>query len=586
MSIEKTKKNLMQLIADDGNRVIALAGKWGTGKSHLWGSIRRETGVQAAKDALYVSLFGIKDIAQLKIKLVQGALADPKSSGKVLQKINETWQRWSKTIRAVKANAGDVIDELALLSVPKMLSERFIVIDDIERKHDKLDVSEVMAFIDEYTQLYKARFFLILNSDQLKDKTEWETLREKVIDHEVSLKTTAEEAFDIALQSNQSRYAEPIRESVKICDITNIRIIQKIVRAVNNLLADRMDLNEGVIKRVVPSTVLLGAIHYKGIVDGPDIDYVLALNARSVRISMSGSRSELNPEDELRQRHWKTLMQSLGIHSSDDYERLVVEFLRSGLLDADERSKILDRYMSEKGTLDAQQLGRAVFDRSLWSLNLSDEELLSEVAALLPHVHLLDIFLMSKIYTIANDLPGGQDIASQVADNWLQYFLQKDHSHFNFTAFLQHDLPPAIKQQFATMASRKIEEKKLPSLVEVCFKIAENNGWGDDESEVMQKVTASEFEAEIKRRVDDDLRLLMLQSAYMFVHRVGYTDLANGLWSFIAACRKICHEDPASRLSKTIVEVFREHRIQSLLVVFDRPSPPTTDAMALPNEPS
>jgi len=35
MSLQATKNHLIQLLDDQDNKVIALSGKWGTGKSHL-----------------------------------------------------------------------------------------------------------------------------------------------------------------------------------------------------------------------------------------------------------------------------------------------------------------------------------------------------------------------------------------------------------------------------------------------------------------------------------------------------------------------------------------------------------------------
>ncbi len=43
-----------------------------------------------------------------------------------------------------------------------------------------------------------ARFVLVLNSDQLDKRDVWEKLHEKVIDQELKLQTTPEDAFDIA----------------------------------------------------------------------------------------------------------------------------------------------------------------------------------------------------------------------------------------------------------------------------------------------------------------------------------------------------------------------------------------------------
>lgn len=59
MTLKSTKDHLDLLLADQDNKVIALSGKWGTGKSHLWREVKSASKDEAVKSALYVSLFGL-----------------------------------------------------------------------------------------------------------------------------------------------------------------------------------------------------------------------------------------------------------------------------------------------------------------------------------------------------------------------------------------------------------------------------------------------------------------------------------------------------------------------------------------------
>lgn len=40
MSMHRTKEQLTKWIGEPHNKVIALSGRWGTGKSHLWEDVR------------------------------------------------------------------------------------------------------------------------------------------------------------------------------------------------------------------------------------------------------------------------------------------------------------------------------------------------------------------------------------------------------------------------------------------------------------------------------------------------------------------------------------------------------------------
>ena len=62
MSLKETKEHLLELLGDADNKVIALSGKWGTGKTHLWGEVMNESKDETVNGALYVSLFGLSSI--------------------------------------------------------------------------------------------------------------------------------------------------------------------------------------------------------------------------------------------------------------------------------------------------------------------------------------------------------------------------------------------------------------------------------------------------------------------------------------------------------------------------------------------
>ncbi|MFX9038794.1 P-loop NTPase fold protein, partial [Acinetobacter baumannii] len=74
MSLIKTKEQLKRILGDPENKVIALSGKWGTGKTHLWNEIRAQSDDDKVNNALYVSLFGLSDIDQVKRKLLENAI--------------------------------------------------------------------------------------------------------------------------------------------------------------------------------------------------------------------------------------------------------------------------------------------------------------------------------------------------------------------------------------------------------------------------------------------------------------------------------------------------------------------------------
>ena len=185
MSIQKTKEQLNQLLSSSDESVIALSGKWGTGKTHLWDQIQKESSDSKVKDCLYVSLFGVSTIDQLKQKLMESLI--PEALGKSDQ-LNLVKDILSKGFKAASEHYKwvGVLQEVNLIRMaPVVFNDRLIVIDDIERKHQDLGIDEILGFIDEYSKQYKTRFILILNeshlSSQENQKELWNIFREKLL---------------------------------------------------------------------------------------------------------------------------------------------------------------------------------------------------------------------------------------------------------------------------------------------------------------------------------------------------------------------------------------------------------------------
>jgi hypothetical protein len=587
MSLAITKIHLEQLIDDRNNGVIALSGKWGTGKSHLWRAVRTDSTNDAIKKALYVSLFGVKDILQLKMKIVQSAVPDSAAGHSVRQVVTTVWKESSKFLKTLHPGFG-ALDEIALLAVPAILRNRMIVIDDIERKHAALSIEEVMGFIDEFTQIHGSRILLILNSDQLEDKGMWDTLREKVIDHEIALDTTPEEAFEIAISNVPSPHARLIGESTATCEITNIRIIQKIIRVVDRLLSSRANLTDEVLRRVIPSTVLLSAIHYKGLQDGPNLGYVLKFNSMVYAMSNVGRRKPVGDEteDDRRAVKWNNLMDRLGISSSDEFEVQVAAFLKSGLLDLAKFNPLFDRYIAEKERFAVQAQVRTFFEKRMWHPECSEADLLVEATALTPNVRLLGGYEVTALSSAVAELPGGADLANRLVDDWLVDFKRHPPAELAYDNFFKQELHPAIKEEFDKLASQL---NPTPTLFEASSHIVKHSGWGTPQTTALREATAATFETEIKQLSGDDLKLFIHHNIDLYINRATYeSHFGDAMRNFVAACRAICYENSNPRLSRTIRLVFDGAKLASLLNVYDRPQPeePNTPPEAVSISPS
>ena len=561
MSLKTTKAQLIELLTDTDNKVIALSGKWGTGKSFMWGEVKATSADQKVTGALFASLFGLSSIEQVKGKLIQSAVPSLESNPGLWKGTKQAVKSGIKVLESFHKGFG-ALNDLGLVLAPALLRQKLIVLDDIERKHDKLNVDEILGFIDEFTQQYDSRFVLILNSDKLKDQEVWNILREKVVDQELCLKTSPTEAFDIAIRLTHSPNATRIRSTVETCSLTNIRIIRKVIKVVNRILGARQGLSDAVLSRVIPSTVLLSAIHYKGIEDGPDFNFVLG-QGNDLEEMIAAQKEEKETEDGKRKAKWKLLIRELGISSCDQYELLVADFLHSGLFDITKVAEIIDRYVAENDFVTARNDCNNFFQRLLWNHVLTETELLTEATELANRSHLLDAYWVSSLHESISELTNGKQIADSAIDQWIKAFRERNLKEVDIHNFFHRKLHPLIEAEFKSINANADANA---TVLDACISLVKNNGWGIREEAVLKSATVQELERIIRASDLPDLKLFMGKMLDLCVNRKTYTQhFGAAMTNFVEACRIIVNDPNAGRLCKLIIVLFSESKMEAEL---------------------
>jgi hypothetical protein len=562
MSLKSTKEQLTQLLADKDNKVIALSGKWGTGKSFMWDQVKASSDDEKVKGALYASLFGLSGIEQVKMKLIQGAVPAIEANPGLWEGAKQAAKTGVKVLEGFHKGFG-ALNELSLVFAPAILRQRLIVLDDIERKHEKLNIDEILGFIDEFTQQHDSRFVLILNSDQLANRDVWDTLREKVVDQELRLTTSASEAFDIAFGLTDSAYAEQIRATVESCGLTNIRIIRKVIKAVNRILGDRQKLSDAVLWRVIPSTVLLAAIHYKGIEDGPNFNFVLTQGPGNIGSMLGAKKVEEETEESKQQSRWRLLMGKLKISQCDDYELLVVEFLQSGLFDVSQVAEIIDRYVAEADVMDTRHDVFKFFERSFWDHTATEDQLLAEAILLTKKSELMDAHMISTLCEIISEFPGGHDVADEAVTRWINALKFKNPDGVDFPVFFRDKLHPRIQAEFE--AAKAMAQAKI-SVYDACLHVAEHNGWGSRQEIAFQSATVHDMEIIIRKGAIPDMRFFLAKMLDLCTNKESYErHFGSAMDNFIQACKNIAQDPQSGRLGKLVEKLFADSKLESLL---------------------
>lgn len=556
MSLSKTKERLVRLLGQGDNSVIALSGKWGTGKTHLWNEVKAASADEKVKKALYVSLFGLSSIDQIKRKLIESAIPGVESHGGVFDGLKNIFTASvSAASQHYKAMAA-LKDLNVLLMAPVVLRNKLIVIDDIERKHAKLGIDEVLGFIDDYSKQFQVRFVLVLNDDQLTTDGDqaklWATFREKVIDDEVRLSTSPEEAFSVAIKLTQSKYAQALERAIAVCGLTNIRIVGKVVKTANQILTDR-ELDPAILARVVPSIVLFSAIHYRGIPDGPDFQF--ALNVANPDWMLFGRDKNTEPtEQEKREDRWRLLMQEIGVYDCDDFERVLVEFLESGLFDSDRVQATIDRFVEETQALQARQAARDFLEVAIWDHRMSDADLLAGAGQFPASAELLDPYIATQLFDTISKLPNGQALGQAIVNAWIAAFEVGDYQYVEDDNPFNNPVHPDIKAAFDAAKARA---QASTTLVTAFLDIINNSGWGTLQEVAMKRATAADFDAAIRGMDIPTLRRFMRRMIEMCLQRETYdAHFGTATQHFIDACRAISNDTNSHRLASLIKLLF------------------------------
>jgi len=294
---------------------------------------------------------------------------------------------------------------------------------------------------------------------------------------------------------------------------------------------------------------------------------------------MDNRDEEETPEAKARER-WLLLLDKLGILGTDEFEPLVVDYLKSGLIEGAAVGRIIDRYLAEGRELVARTRAKEFFQRCIWHPELTEAQLLEELQAMLPDVGLLDMRTVTSLHDEALDL-GDADLGRKLVDGWLAAFRQRyqagqepdlgsDFDH------LRSPLHPAITAEIHAVQARR---QSTVTLLEVVRSIRDSSGWGSREATFMKSVTPAHYEEVILATTGADLKLLLLQSVGFFKNPGNYESHFGGAaQSFVKACREIVACMPDSRIAKLIRLVFRDSGIEAELTPAAKIAPADRDA--------
>jgi hypothetical protein len=298
--------------------------------------------------------------------------------------------------------------------------------------------------------------------------------------------------------------------------------------------------------------------------DGPDFKF--ALNAGNPDWLGFGRDKNNEPtSEEKREERWRMLMQELGIHCCDEFEKRLVEFLESGLFEAANIETIIDRYVDEKEAMEAREAVNDFLKRAFWDHRVDEAQLVAEAATFPANAGLLDPFVVTELDSVLAKLSGGAEIGKAIIDGWINAFRARNPTTVNDENPFNNPLHHQIQAEFAAI---KATAQANATVVDACMHIIENGGWGALQEVAMRQATAADFETAIREMEDlDKFRRFMRRMIEMRLQRMTYdAHFGTATERFVDACRTIANDASSPRLAGLIQRLFGGTALASELV--------------------
>jgi hypothetical protein len=363
MSIKEVKSTIEGFVQNGNNDLLTIKGAWGVGKTHFWRETVRNLSQKAKigpEHYSYISLFGIDSVETLKNSIIANQVPstsvdkDPNLSiGVIISKIKNVFKHGEK-IPYIRNFSGGLVSELAF----QFVKDTLICIDDLERKGDNINIKDILGLASFLKEQRNCKVVFILNDGTLGsgDKEEFQRHHEKVVDLELNYSPSSEEVFEYYFDN-----ADPHFELIKHCcltlDITNIRILQRIRRAIRDISLHLTGVTDFVIRDIIRSIILYVWSYYNQDNKGISLDFLEGYSGYKYQVNQYLNK-EVSEEDEQRYK----LLLKYGYGLTDKVDSELIEYVRKGY--------VSDTFFEElrvKNQNIILQRGREVYDEA-WKL--------------------------------------------------------------------------------------------------------------------------------------------------------------------------------------------------------------------------
>lgn len=228
-------------------KIVLVDGDWGIGKTYLIKNKYKEH-KNKYNNVIYASVFGVNSISEINLYIY-----------KELHKV----KGWAK--KGYDYLLGG--KELGVLSISipfpeikntsnfieKENKKILIIIDDIERKGNNIDINELMGLFESLSSIENVEVILIANSEKMlpEDKSKFNNFKEKVIEKIYNIDEYSEKAESSIIKkylNNNNELFEIVEQYFKKSNVKNLRTLKKCIDFINQNLQyidfDKLNKNQ------------------------------------------------------------------------------------------------------------------------------------------------------------------------------------------------------------------------------------------------------------------------------------------------------------------------------------------------------
>ncbi|MCY7369164.1 MAG: KAP family NTPase [Chamaesiphon sp.] len=498
------------------DRVMVIKGEWGVGKTYLWDSyIKKRIEKKDLKQIAYsyISLFGKTSLSDIRSSIFQSAqkiASDEKIDEQFKKELSKSTQLLNR-IPWIKDSGKKAIETApwfgwitylskfipytdkysGIISVLEyvLVKDYIICFDDLERKGSSLSVREIMGLVDELARQKNCKVILIFNENSFseeKDKKEFESYREKVVDAELSHNPTHTQNLVCVFPEDHRLFSSIERFAITL-DLKNIRVTKKLKSFIGKFWSELEHSDELVINEFVNHSMILFWSYYlrgsalpfefvkRRLKDGLDVSYIL-------------DKKEM-PDSE---KKYQLISFKIDL-SSSAFDNCIIQYLECGYV---ETSEIIDsvREVSNKvNIIYVRQELRAAWDLYLDSFADNKHEIIRSFQSILSkYIDKIHVREFSQILVMLNDL--GEDVNGHM-EKYLELH-QEEISNVNIrdlSIFEGVNFEPLMDR----IKSIKIKSNNI-DIDRVAMKIATERGWYPEDIEFLASITQDEFYQWIK----------------------------------------------------------------------------------------